>query len=201
MVNNSKPEKGYIAICKRCSIKNAQNYVKRHKENYYKYNKEHYEKHGEEDRERRRLQQANNPDKRNSYQRKYYNENFEQFSQYNKNRTYKNHKISKIEWTNCKKYFNNLCAYCGMTLDEHYKLYNQQLHREHIDPNGSIYLNNCVPACKSCNAKKWLSNVEEWYRQQEFFNEERLDKIYKWTNEDYRTYINKKHLMQLNETN
>lgn len=36
---------------------------------------------------------------------------------------------------------------------------------------------NIVPACKSCNCRKHSTDLEEWYKEQDFFSQERLDKI------------------------
>jgi hypothetical protein len=76
-----------------------------------------------------------------------------------------------------------------MTEVEHKKIYNQQLHKEHVNCNGEGNLSNCVPSCKSCNCSKHTDNMEEWYRKQTFFSEDKLDKIHKWINIDYQQYI------------
>lgn len=111
--------------------------------------------------------------------------NKDKVKQYNENRRHKNHKITKQAWMKCKDYFDNSCAYCGITESEHKQLYsNKGLHKEHIDHEGSPELDNCVPACYRCNSTKWIYPMEEWYRQQEFFSDKKLAKIYKWINED-----------------
>ena len=58
---------------------------------------------------------------------------------------------------------------------------------DHIIPkfnSGSSYRNNLIPACRSCNANKASLKMEEWYKQQTFFDEIKLEKIKKWTSED-----------------
>lgn len=103
----------------------------------------------------------------------------------------KNHDITKKEWESCLKYFNHSCAYCGILNNEAKKKYNNYLHKEHVDHNGSNKIDNCVPACKSCNSKKWEFTLEEWYSEDnENFTYERLDKIKKWINEDYKNVNN-----------
>ncbi|WP_299831402.1 HNH endonuclease signature motif containing protein [uncultured Metabacillus sp.] len=100
------------------------------------------------------------------------------------------HNISNEEWVACKEYFNNSCAYCGLSEEKHKNKFNQRLHKEHVDHEGSNDLNNCVPACRSCNGSKWIFDLEEWYNEEnKNFTKERLIKIYKWINEDYKKYI------------
>ena len=58
---------------------------------------------------------------------------------------------------------------------------------DHIIPkfsSGSSYRNNLIPACRSCNANKASLKMEEWYKQQTFFDEIKLEKIKKWTSEE-----------------
>lgn len=117
----------------------------------------------------------NNPEKRKQY---IYN--------------HRNHDITEKEWQACLKFFNHKCAYCGLPLSEHKNKYKEQLHKEHADHNGYNDVRNCVPACKTCNSAKWAFPLEEWYKEQEFFSEERLSKIYQWINEEYKKYIEPK---------
>lgn len=124
--------------------------------------------------------QDNNPELMKQYHDKYSN---------------KKHKISKKEWLECKNYFNNECAYCGLPLEEHYftRLGEKKLgdfHKEHVNCNGSDDLSNCVPSCKDCNSSKHNSKLEDWYNENNpKFSQERLYKLYKWINEDYKLYI------------
>ena len=58
---------------------------------------------------------------------------------------------------------------------------------DHIIPNfssGSSHRNNLIPACRTCNQTKASLNMEKWYRMQEFFDEEKLNKIQEWVKED-----------------
>lgn len=113
-------------------------------------------------------------------------------------RKLKEHKISKKEWLNCKIYFSNCCAYCGLPIEEHY--YTRlgvtkqgDFHKDHADDSGANDLSNCLPACKSCNTSKHTTKLEEWYTSRnQIFSLERLNKINKWLIEDYKIYINNK---------
>jgi hypothetical protein len=111
----------------------------------------------------------------------------------------KTHEISDEEWAACKSYFDNACGYCGLHVDDHYivfggELRQTDLHKEHVDHNGSNGLDNCVPSCRDCNVHKWQFTLDEWYNENnENFSQERLDKIIKWLEEDYKLYIEVKN--------
>ena len=105
---------------------------------------------------------------------------------------HKKHEISKKEWNSCKQYFNYKCAYCGMTEEDHKKIVNQQLHKEHVNHFGSNGLENCVPSCKTCNSSKHTYELDEWYNEKNpNFTQERLNKIKAWMNNDYKKYVHK----------
>lgn len=117
-------------------------------------------------------------------------ENKDKLKSYNKN--HRDHDITKEEWNKCLEVFNFKCAYCGITEEESRKVYEERLHKDHIDYNGYNDLRNAAPACKSCNSKKHQSDMEEWFREQEFFTEEKLEFIKWWIGEGYRDYIEDK---------
>ena len=67
--------------------------------------------------------------------------------------------------------FDHRCAYCGSE---------GNMHIEHVNPisKGGIHaLSNIVPACQSCNYRKHTSEVEQWYRAQPFFTDQRWQAI------------------------
>ena len=100
---------------------------------------------------------------------------------YNKNRRLnKTHSISNDDWNRCLYFFDNSCAYCGMTMLDHKNRFNQSLHKEHVDSSGGNGIDNCVPSCKICNSSKWEFDMEEWYKLQEFFDIEKLEKVNRW---------------------
>jgi hypothetical protein len=116
--------------------------------------------------------------------------NPDKMKEYAKN--HRKHDISDKEWEDCLRVFNYCCAYCGISQVEAKKRDKQRLHKEHVEHNGYNDLRNGVPACRSCNDKKWAFDMEEWYRQQEFFTEERLEFIKWWCSEGYKDYIEDK---------
>jgi len=84
--------------------------------------------------------------------------------------------LTPEEWLETLNHFDNSCAYCGTT--------EADLHRDHVLPlsKGGFYVqSNLVPACQKCNSSKHANDLNEWFRSQPFFTEQRLTKIIKWT--------------------
>lgn len=91
-----------------------------------------------------------------------------------------------------------------MTYEESHKIIDGVLHKlcnrcfkwypciiDYFD--GSNKLDNCIPACKSCNSHKWKFDFSKWYNENNpNYNQERFDKIQKWLNEDYKKYLDSK---------
>jgi hypothetical protein len=54
---------------------------------------------------------------------------------------------------------------------------------DHIVPrfkSGCSNRNNLIPACCRCNSNKASTDMETWYKQQDFFTQENLDRIKTW---------------------
>ncbi len=114
-------------------------------QDWYERNKEHYQE----------------------QKRKHRQENKEQIRQYGRQRrarkagakgshTYK-------EWEAKLEEFHHLCAYCSGQLNA---LSSKDITEDHIIPltrGGSDYIENIVPACRSCNSKKHGMTGEEYF--------------------------------------
>jgi 5-methylcytosine-specific restriction endonuclease McrA len=117
--------------------------------------------------------------------------NPEKLMEYREKRKHKIHNITEEEWENCKKYFDYTCAYCGLPLSEHYKIYKEKLKhydfsKDHAIDRGANDLSNCVPSCSSCNSSKHTLNLDEWYDENNpVYISDRHDKIIKWLQADY----------------
>ncbi|HFJ9472599.1 TPA: HNH endonuclease signature motif containing protein [Bacillus paranthracis] len=77
-------------------------------------------------------------------------------------------------WEETLEYFNHKCSYCDSS---------EELYQEHVIPlskGGSYTKQNIIPACLFCNSSKHNNDLEKWYPNQTFFNQKRLEKIYKW---------------------
>lgn len=80
--------------------------------------------------------------------------------------------FTKADWQNSKLHFGNSCAYCGKS--------DIKLQMEHVVPTtsgGGFTKANIVPACFECNTSKATRVMVEWYVEQLFFKEFRLNKI------------------------
>lgn len=74
-------------------------------------------------------------------------------------------------------FFNFKCAYSGTQLNKD----NRSI--DHIVPlnlGGAHEIWNVVPMYISYNISKLDRNMLQWYKKQDFFSEERLQKIYEW---------------------
>ena len=75
-------------------------------------------------------------------------------------------------------FFDNCCAYSGKVLKD-----NINYSIDHIVPlskGGDNLIYNLVPMDKNYNSSKGIKDMLKWYQQQEFYSEERLNKIYEW---------------------
>lgn len=167
----------YNPECKDCTSKRA---VKWQKKNPDK-RKEHLKRINASSHKKKMVREAWKLKRKRGDQRERQRKNPDKIKKYSLNRRNKTHRITNEEWINCKNYFNNSCAYCGMTYDEHKLNYNQDLHKEHVEHNGSNQIDNCVPSCKSCNSEKHTYTLSEWYNKENpKFNEKRLQDIFNW---------------------
>lgn len=190
MKNKKKPEMGFTSACRECT-----------KVKSNKYREEHWQEHSDSFKQWRadhldymtdynKQWRQDHHDHKREYELDYYKNNPEKFKVYTKN--HRIHDITKTEQEAILKVFHYQCAYCGMTLEEHRKKYRERLHNDHVDESGANDLSNDVPACKSCNSQKHQFDMETWFREQDFFDEERLLFIYWWIDEGYKNYIEDK---------
>ncbi|WP_425203651.1 HNH endonuclease [Priestia megaterium] len=162
--------------CKECTKSKAYEWAKNNYETYRKSftkrnNKEEYKK---------KIAESSKKRRENGKMREWARKNKDKVKRYNFIRYNKNHDITKEEWLKCKEFFNNECAYCGMTEKEHKEKYNQQLHKEHVIHDGSNKIDNCIPACRSCNSSKGTYDLDEWYKGKEFYDSNRQVLINEW---------------------
>ena len=114
--------------------------------------------------------------------------NRDKLKEYNLKRFSKRHVVTPSEWDACKKYFNDCCAYCGIGFENNWLLTGQDFHRDHYLHDGLNDLSNCIPACKSCNCSKHTKRFEDWYVNHPHYNVERIEKIQKWLNDDWKNF-------------
>jgi hypothetical protein len=182
--NKSNKKDGLNTYCIHCVFKRAQKWVDDNPEKYKEQKLRKVE--NKTDIQRQRSRDAANKNRKEGYQKKWRKEHPDKIREYNKDRqTHKKHEISDEEWFDCLDFFDNSCAYCGLSEEKQYEMYNEQFHKEHVIHNGSNYIDNCVPACTSCNVTKNIKEFNEWYNEDNpNFTEDRLDKIVKWMTEE-----------------
>ena len=84
--------------------------------------------------------------------------------------------LSVEQWNIVLNYFNNECAYCGISEEEHLEKYGQRLHQEHFAPlvyGGEYTHNNIITSCRSCNSSKSNKDFFKWYPTYKHYNKQR----------------------------
>ena len=149
---------------------NNKEYKKEKSKEYYENNKEYYkewrENNKEHIKEKNKEWRENNPEKifNNAQKRRHKLEN-------------QGRGISKDQWYEMMEFFNWKCAYSGIQLDKSNRSID---HIISLNENGLNEPWNCVPMYKNYNTSKHTNDMVAWYKQQPFYSEERLNKIYKW---------------------
>lgn len=189
---NKRNNDGLHSWCKKCSIEKSRKHQLNNHDKYKEYWRNRCSDLYENDPNYKNRQKSNQKKRVNKkvMTREWQQNNPEKVKGYTEKRSVKNHEISKKEWETCKEYFAYCCAYCGITEKEHKELYNQQLHKEHVDHEGSNKIDNCVPSCRSCNSSKHTDSLEDWYKEDNHnFTLDRLNKINNWLNGDCKLLI------------
>lgn len=95
------------------------------------------------------------------------------------------------EYRDTLKYFDECCAYCGISNEQHKKDYGRVLAQDHVIPmvkGGGYTKSNIIPACHHCNTSKGSKYLLEFFEYKEQFTEERLFKIEKFLNTNKYNY-------------
>jgi hypothetical protein len=173
----------YRPDCKICTSSDAIKWRKENVERYKVSKKKYYHK-----TDKPKLIQHSKRRRENGEYGKWQRSNPEKLKIYGS--LHSDHDITKLQWIKCKQYFNDSCAYCALDEVTHGKLYNQQLHKDHAQHDGSDGLDNCLPSCRTCNTSKHTSSIENWYNENNpIFDIKRLQKIERWLTEDHKNWI------------
>ena len=151
-------------------------YRENNKDKLKEYNKEYNKKYRENNKDIIKEYRENNKE----YMKEYREHNKDKLKEYrHKRRALKlgnGGSYTKAQWLDTLEYFDYKCAYTGECIKH-------SCHVEHIVPiskGGTSYIWNLVPSTASANLSKQNRDMEEWYREQEYFCEERLNKIYEY---------------------
>ena len=179
---NKTGKYGLRSKCKKCTINQQKQ--------YNQYN--------EKALERQKQYYKNNKEKRIEYQKQYYEANkekvLEQQKQYKKSpqgkavnfnsNNKRRHKkeaqgtgVTGEQWLEMMQYFDWRCAYTGERLTDKTRTVD---HIVPIDAGGDDMVWNMVPMLRNLNSSKQAKDMLEWYKQQSFYSEDRLAKIYEW---------------------
>lgn len=182
--------------CKICDKK----YKEEHKEEIQEYNKQYFKNHKEERLEYKRncyKNDRNYREKCKTKSKKYYQLHKHDKDYINKKKKYrlknphirfneinnrrkaeeKGNGVSKEQWKEMMDFFEWKCAYSGKRLTRDNKSVD---HIVALYNDGENEVWNCVPMYKNYNSSKQTSDMLEWYIKQEYFDINRLTKIYEW---------------------
>lgn len=187
-----KGKYGYVERCKKCrkeeaqdnrekNIEKSKKWYINNKDKKSKYDKEYKKKNKEKIQQRDKEYYKENKKRIQQQHKEYREENPHiQFNADNKRRKLEENQgrgISKDQWYEMFNFFEWKCAYSDIQLNENNRSID---HIIALNNNGLNEPWNCVPMYRPYNTSKYISNMEEWYKKQEFYSEERLQKIYAW---------------------
>ena len=185
---------GLKAICKACQKEYYQQnkeHITKHNREYKKQNKEQITKHNKE-------YYQQNKKRRAEYNKEYRKQNKEQIAKHKKDYRETPHGqviifnanirrrtkeqtqgsgITKDQWYEMMSFFEWKCAYSGITLSKDTRSID---HVVPLNKNGVNEVWNCVPMLRGYNTSKKDRDLMAWYPEQNFYSEERLNKIYEW---------------------
>ena len=168
-------------------------YIKEHSKQYYEdnkdkvleYHKEYYEDNKDKVLEKNKQWREDNKDKVLECMKQWHKNNPEKSFNSNSRRRQKENTqgngITKEQWKEMMDFFDWACAYSGEYIGGDNKDKKRTIdHIVALDNGGENEIWNCVPMFKSYNISKHANNMLEWYLQQEYFDIDRLTKIYEW---------------------
>lgn len=85
------------------------------------------------------------------------------------------HTLTLEQWNECLIFFDYKDAYTGLPM--------KCISQDHVIPlaKGGWYVRQNIIPCESyINSRKHDTDMETWYKSQEFYDEKRLNKIYEW---------------------
>lgn len=188
-------DKKYYERNKDKILSRQKTYREQNKDKIAKKNKEYREQNKDKIAARRKEWYEQNRERELEHKKKYYQSPKGQISRFNKGvkRRAKERElgngITAEQWIECMSFFGWECAYSGKYLGGKQNQSVRSL--DHIIPlnkGGANEIWNVVPMFRSFNSSKGDKNIEEWYRNQDYFNEERLTKIREWQEYAYNKY-------------
>ena len=156
--------------------------IKENNKQFYEMNKDYFKQYGKQYYEE-------NKNEILKKRKEYYKNNINIFFNVNNRRRQleenQGEGITKEQWLEMMEFFEWKCAYSGEYLKRGVRSI------DHIIPlslGGEHEIWNLVPMLINYNCSKQDKNMEDWYMEQDFFDINRLLKIYKWIEYAYKKY-------------
>lgn len=185
--NFYKVTKGHSSKCKKCAAISSKQWYDSHKEQRAEHDKIYYQEHKERKKEISKIWYQNNREKARERQRQWRKQwrqtsqgQIAKFNEHNKRRLKEEQQgtgLTKDQWLEMMNYFDWRCAYSGEKLAKGTRSID---HIESLDAGGDNMVWNMVPMKINYNSSKQEKEMVWWYKQQSFFSEARLAKIYEW---------------------
>lgn len=192
-VNFHKQKRGKYGLeskCKECKAEYDKQWREDNKDKrreydkqYYENNREYKKQYYEDNKDKVKQYREKNRDKRREYHKQYRATPQGQvvaFNGHHKRKVQKKKQgngITKEQWLECMKFFGFRCAYSGQVLSKGTRSLD---HVKPLNKGGEHEIWNLVPMDKGLNSSKKDKDLLEWYKEQPYFSEERLQKIYEW---------------------
>ena len=172
-------------------IERSQLWYEENKENRKEYHKQWYKDNKEREKERGRKWYKEHKEEAKEKNKEYHKNNphirFNNASKRRQLEESQGNGFTKEQWFEMMEFFDFKCAYSGEYIGGDSK------HRtiDHIVPlnkGGEHEVWNLVPMYDSYNYSKFIADMEDWYVQQDFFDIDRLLKIYEWIEYAYKKW-------------
>ena len=153
---------------------------KERNKNYYKQNKYNISIQRKERYEANKTKILEQARKNNKKYRNTPKGQISEFNRHNKRRHKKANQgtgVTPDQWLEMMQYFDFRCAYSGERLTDKTRSID---HIVPLNSGGDNMIWNCVPMKLNYNSSKCAKDMLEWYREQDFYSEDRLAKIYEW---------------------
>ena len=168
---------------------NINNYHKNiyieNKEEILTKQKQYYQEHKEECKERSKKYRDEHKEERKEYNKQYHKNNphikFNGHHKRNKLKENQGDGITKEQWFEMMEFFQWKCAYSDKYIGGDNKDRIRTIdHIVALDNGGEHEIWNCIPCYANYNYSKHTNNMLEWYLEQDYFDINRLTKIYEW---------------------